>query len=437
MKRFSFFIISVGMISMISSCKKDYQDPSGPSSGQAYSTPAALTNVAVGLQTWYAKDRIGLLYTTVTTGSLLTGETYVTNPGNAEEGQLGTGGNAVLNTNAVITGMWAVSNKIVYEADSVLRSTPVIVTDKAYASGLIAYTSIFKALALGVQSTFWEQVPDTIGRPDTTTTDVKFIPAKQGYLRAVATLDRAINTVKETPIAANFLTSIPRGINIVNTLYALKARYALYAGRYDEALAAANQVDLTDLGRASLQFNAQVTNPIFTLVASTSNIYQVVDSTMGLPKEIQPDTADKRIPFYIARPAQPPPDFAISGFYKSLMDSVPIFLSGEITLIKAECYARQGNIAQGLAELNKVVTKQPEKDPFKVGAGLSAVTATSQTQLLTLIYQHRRIELFMGGQELEDSRRFGRPVSERKRNYLPYPFVERNDNPNTPADPAF
>jgi hypothetical protein len=43
----------------------------------------------------------------------------------------------------------------------------------------------------------------------------------------------------------------------------------------------------------------------------------------------------------------------------------------------------------------------------------------------------------MSGLKLADMRRFGRPDSEKKRNYFPYPFVERNDNANTPPDPAF
>lgn len=201
MKRY----ISFGLLLIVLfSCKKDYRDPSGPSSQEAYSTPAALANTAVGLQAWYSKDRTGLLYTTVASGSLLTGETFVTNPGNTDEAQIGAGGSKILTTNAVVTGMWAVSNKIRYEADSILRRTNVIVSDKAFASGLIAYASIFKALAIGVQANFWEQIPANTGKPDTITTDVTFIPGKQGYALAVAALDNAINTVTTTPIGGGF-----------------------------------------------------------------------------------------------------------------------------------------------------------------------------------------------------------------------------------------
>jgi hypothetical protein len=115
-------------------------------------------------------------------------------------------------------------------------------------------------------------------------------------------------------------------------------------------------------------------------------------------------------------------------------------LPGEITLIKAECYTRQTtpDLVNGLAELNKVVTKQPAADPFGVGAGLPALVGPfTQADLLDQIYKHRCIELYMSGLKLEDMRRFGRPNAERKRNLMPYPLRERDNNPNTPPDPTF
>jgi len=58
-------------------------------------------------------------------------------------------------------------------------------------------------------------------------------------------------------------------------------------------------------------------------------------------------------------------------------------------------------------------------------------------QELTELYRQRSIELFMSGLRLEGIRRFNRPDAERKRNFFPYPFRERDNNPNTPLDPAF
>jgi hypothetical protein len=110
-----------------------------------------------------------------------------------------------------------------------------------------------------------------------------------------------------------------------------------------------------------------------------------------------------------------------------------------MTLIKAEAYARMPvpDLVNGLLELNKIVTKTPASDPFGVGADLPPLLPMTQAQLLEQIYKHRSIELFMSGLKLEDMRRFGRPNAERRRNLMPYPLRERDNNPNTPPDPPF
>lgn len=415
----------------VTSCKKDYTDPSGPSIDQALSSPLALTDVAVGLQNAYSANRTGLIYTSVTASSLLTGETYVVNAGNTDENQLYLGGTNVQNTNAIVRGIWSVANKIIYDADRVLTNVDSVVVDKNYASGLIAYTSIFKALAIGNMSMFYDHVPDTIG------TNVPFITSTQGYAKAVRILDKALNTVNANAIGGGFVTPlIPAGLNLKYTLYALKARYALFAGDYATALAAANQVSLVRDSLSTFNYNTLTTNPIFTLVTSSNNIYQVTDSLMSLPAGLYPDPADKREPFYVGR-SLVSARFRIKGFYSAITQPIPVYLPGEMTLIKAECYARMHDVTNGLIELNKVVTKTAATDAFGVGAGLPGVVVITEADLLTQIYKHRRIELFMAGLALEDERRFGRPVTERKRSYLPFPFVERNDNINTPVDPAF
>jgi hypothetical protein len=333
----------------------------------------------------------------------------------------------VQNTNAVVTGMWTYANKIIYDANNILNNTNAVVTDKSYASGVIAYTSIFKALAICDMAMFWDHVPDTIG------TNVKFITSQEGYTKAVGILNNALATVAANPISSSFTKNVPAGIDIVNTLYALKARYALFAGDYATALDAANSVTLNTA--STFNYNSLTTNPIFALVTATNNIYQVVDSSMSLPVGLQPDAADKRVPFYVANGVGP--RFRIKGFYSAITQSIPVYLPGEITLIKAECYTRMHDVGNGLIELNKVVTKTAANDVFGVGAALPGSVAATEGALLLEIYKHRRIELFMAGLALEDERRFERPVSERKRSYFPFPFVERNGNTNIPADPAF
>jgi hypothetical protein len=109
-------------------------------------------------------------------------------------------------------------------------------------------------------------------------------------------------------------------------------------------------------------------------------------------------------------------------------------------LIKAEALARKSpaNIPDAVIELNKVITKVPENDPFGIGADLPPYSGgMSADEVLLEIYKQRCIELYLSGLRFEDSRRFGRPESERgNRNFMPYPFTERDNNTSTPPDPT-
>ncbi len=407
------------------SCKKDYVSPSTVPINQAFSSPQAMAGIVVGLQRWYTVGRGSSLYNRVTMDGLLTNQLIVINQGNTSEYQLQLGAGNVDGTNTIAAGLWTTSNKIIFDADSLISSAAKL-GDKAYASGIIVYANFFKALALGDLAMFWEKVPAGIGQ------NVSFVDRVQGFTKAIAAIDGALASINANPISATFLFNIPAGIDIVNSLHALKARYSLFIGNYPQALTEANAASLTI--KSTFNFTTVNLNPIFETATSTNNVTAVSDiTTLGLPAGLQPDPADQRLPFYTTSAYAS----KIKGFAATSTTSWPIYLPGEITLIKAEAYTRQNDLVNGLIELNKVVTKQPANDPYGVGAGLAPLAGLTQAQILDQIYKHRCIELFMSGLKLEDTRRFGRPNSEKKRNFLPYPFLERDNNSNTPADPPF
>lgn len=424
-------ILSYGLCAVLlmteTSCKKEYTNPSAVPIGQAFVSAQAMTGVAIGLQRLYTAGRASSLYNKIALNGLLTNELAVLNQGNTSEYQLQLGSGNVDGTNTILGGLWTSSNKIIFDADNVINNAANL-GDKNYASGLIAYATIFKALALGDLAMFWEKVPASIGH------NVSFTDRAQAYSTAITAINNALATVNANAMSAAFLTNIPTGLDIVNTLQALKARYSLFSGNYAQALAAANAVDLTK--RSTLNFSTVNLNPIFETATSTNNVYAAVNNTtLGLPTGLQPDPNDKRLSFYTTTAYTS----KIFGFAQASTTAWPIYLPGEITLIKAEAYARQNppDIANALIELNKIVTKKPVNDPFGVGADLPPVGSLTTQQILDEIYKQRGIELYMSGLRLEDMRRFNRPTSERKRNLLPYPFLERDNNPNTPADPSF
>ena len=422
---------------LVGGCKKDYKNPNAAPEDEVFTSPRGLTAVAIGLQRTYSYSRAGSIYNIVTANGFVTNELIILNTGNTAEAQLYAGGNAVDGTNTILANIWANASKIIFDADRVIEAAKEI-PDQPYASGLIGYVSIYKAMSLGSLAMFWESVPDTVGL------NVTFSPRVQGFNRAIAVIDNALSRIQATPISATFAGNIPAGTDIVNTLLALKARYSLFAGNYATALATANLVDLTK--KSTMNFDAVSINPIYETAFSTNNVWQPVDSTFGLPIGQRPTASDKRVQFYTVlntvldpnNPTPPAPRFRVNGFGRTAISPWPYYVPGEITLIKAEAYARIPDLPNAVIELNKILTKTPAGDPFGIGADQPPYAgALTQAAILDEIYRQRCIELFNSGLKLEDMRRFNRPTAERKRNFFPYPFRERDNNKNTPADPPF
>jgi starch-binding outer membrane protein, SusD/RagB family len=412
------------------SCKKDYTDPSRANEEQALTTARGLTGVVVGLQRVYTLGRGSTLYNLITINGLTTTEMIVVNSGNTAEVQLASGGTAVDGNHTMLTTFWTTCNKVIFDADNVITNAKNL-SDKNYASGLIAYASIFKALSIGNMSQFWEKVPAGIG------TNVTFIDRVDGFKKAITVIDEALATITANAISSSFTSSIPAGISITNTLYALKARYSLYAGLYTQALTAASQVVLSV--KSTFNYDALSLNPVFEVATSTNNVVQPKDSTLGLvPATLAPSLTDGRVPFYTVINPTILPRFRFNNFGNAAATAIPVYLPGEITLIIAECYARANDSTTSKTFLNNVITKTAAADPFGVGGNQPAINSYgSYAALLDQIYRQRCIELFMSGQKLEDMRRFGRPNSERRRNLMPYPLRERDNNTNTPPDPPF
>lgn len=409
-----------------SSCTKEYQDPSRAKTDVALNTQQGLTAVAIGLQRVYTLGRTGVMFNSIAANGFVSNEFSLLNSGNIPELQLSTGGNAVDGTNTILFNLWTSANKIIYDADLVIANAANL-GDKGYASGLIAYASIFKALSIGNMAQYWEQIPNGTG------SNVTFIARNAGFTKAISVLDNALTVIAANPISTGFSSNVPSAVNIVNTLHALKARYALFSGNYPLALTEANTVDLTKT--SSFAFDALSPNILFTIISS-NNVFQPLNVNLGLTGTNAPDASDRRVPFYTTFVGSPAATIRMAGFASTTSTPFPIYLPGEMMLIKAEALARQPDLNAALTELNKVVTKST--DLYGVAATLPALTGTyTQQQLLDLIYKHRSIELFASGLRLEDMRRFNRPTAERKRNFFPYPFQERDNNPNTPADPAF
>lgn len=419
MKKILLSIVVAG--TFLVSCNEEYLDPTKPSQEEVVGTRSGLIGAANGLQQLWTNGRASVVYTSVTANGLTTKELRVVNAGNVDEGFLEAGGTSLTANNAVTKNLWAYCMVINSESQKILNNINVLTVENEKAS-VFTHASIFKAMALGTLIQFYEKVPTE------TMKNAEFKSRADVLAKTIATL-KATETYLNT---ANGFSGLTAGISYKNTVNALLARYYLMAGDNTNALTHANLVNLTV--KSEFKFDALTNNPIAFNSISTNNNYQPKDRNFGLPSTLSPASADARINFYVTT------DNKALGFFDTSLKSIPVYLPGEIILIKAEALARStpAKLTEAVTELNKVLTKTTASDAFGIGTNLLLPYsgAMDQASILDEIYKNRCIELYMSGMKLEDSRRFNRPISERNRNYYPYPDSERFNNPNTPADPT-
>jgi hypothetical protein len=410
-------------------CNKEYLDPASVSQNQVVNSVDGLIGLVNGMQYRYSVGRQSPVYSVIAASGFTAQEVRLVNAGNTDEANLNVGGGSVDGGNSVVRQLWTQSLLTIKEADLVFASLN-IVADPGVRLGIKSYATIFKALSLANMATYFEQVVVTIGD------DQSFVSRTVALQQAVDLLQELATELNGgTAIPASFTSRTPNSINIRNTTYALLARYQLELGNYNAALAAANEVDLTV--RSFFRYDATNPNPIFN---TSNNVLQPRNTTLGLPASLAPAETDGRLGVYLSTPAAG--TLSYGTFFNTATSAIPVYLPGEMILIKAEVYARNNQLPQAIEELNKVLTKTAAQDAWGVGADLPAyVGPETQEAILEEIYRQRSIELFMSGSRFADTRRFNRPGpgtpnAERNRNFYPYPFAERDNNPNTPADPA-
>jgi len=435
MKKIIYMLIL--LVAGTSSCNNEYLNPSAADQDALLKDASGVgfVSLANALQYRFSVGQNSPCYSVPATSLLLAKQMNVLNAGNTGEQQLMQGGHGLLGNNSVLTNIWNESQVIRSNADMILNHLSAVV-DQGMKGALHAHAAVFKAMALGNLALFWENAPVA------TKTNAPFVSRVEVLKIAISTLEAASAEFKKAAPSDVFKAKIAGGIDYANTINALIARYAMMAGDYDKALDAARKVSLDKAVKSFFSYDDLTRNALFVSAFSNRNLIEPIDTSFGLPKELQPASSDKRIAFFftLSGGVAGKKNRAFGSFYNSNSSPVPLYRGGEVTLLKAEAYVRKASpdLNAAVAELNEVLTKKPDKDAWGIGGDLPAYSGGMTAQeILAEIFRQRTIELYIGGMQLEDSRRFNRPESERGRNFLPYPFSERDNNINTPPDPIF
>ena len=438
------FLVVAGFLVTAVGCELDFVNPNNPSEEQVLTTTEGIRSLTVGMQEAYATSAFG--ETVIVTGTSSRELAAVNTQQNFVD--LNDGGTDLPNTNADIAGIWSANYRVVGMAEDVLDNASDVGFNEGTESGIMATARLFKAMALGNVAMAFEQAPTTTNRNN----EAEFVP-RQAVLQEAASLLRDARTgVNNTPPSEDFYSEIlavgpsdsdgeTRLLNVIN---AFEARINLLAGNDPAAIEAANRVDPSVV--PEFNYDGQSQNPIAVQLVNLANFAPRDSFGTALT---QP--GDQRVDFF-TDPADETglndyPIDAVGGFWSSTTGAVPVFVPGEMSLIRAEAKLNQGDPAsEVISEIDAVRTKTPDEDPVGIGADLSAYSGgTSEADLREEILRQRRAELYLQGLALADSRRLGLDVSdrqnpgafERNRNFYPYPAQERRNNPNTPEDPAF
>ncbi|MCL6273744.1 RagB/SusD family nutrient uptake outer membrane protein [Muricauda sp. 2012CJ35-5] len=434
MKNIKNLILLGILVVFANSCDKVYLDPNSTLEPDVVNSTDNLVALINGVQQRWSTDRAGIIYTSVHLTGLNTGELRLLNPGNLGENEVLLGGDDINGGNEILNNIWTNAMLCRKEATTVITAADNASEDSSVANSLKAYGLFYRALVHGTLIQYFESIPLEIIE------DAPFVSRDAVLQNAIADLTEAQGYI-QSGLAAQITSGVFSSVDLGNSVNALLARFNLMTGNYGEAISAANNVDTAV--QSTWEYDAAIPNPLSFWFGS-QNVTQARDVSFTLPASLAPDAADERVPFYVTADDfnAPSPDYQILGFFDDNLKEIPVYLPGELMLIKAEAYARSNDLTNAVNELNDVLTKTAAGDTYGVGANLPAYAgAVDQQSILDEIYRNRRIELYLTGLGLEDSRRFNRPGPsdanpERNRNYYPYPNAERDNNSNTPANPS-
>ena len=426
--------LALALAAPLAGCDLTVSDPNATTEEDAFGTRAGLLAAAAGLQRQYnagAYDNL-VLTTGITSRELAADNTF------ANLLELDAGGAGLDPSNANVTALFREMYQTISTADAVIAGAQETATvEPALRSGLVALAEFYKAAAIGALAITFTDVAlttDDEGRG-------VYASRQEALAAATALLASAEDRLTGTPPNAAFAAVVPAGFDLLNSVRAYRARFELFAGNFDAALAAAGRVDPE--ATSVFAYTTDVTNPLFTAISPTLGQPSfAVRDDLGLDDV---EDGDGRIGYF----TEPNDDLSVNDFpietatgfiVGGLAAPLPVYVPDELALIRAEVLARRGDAEGAVAAIDAVRTD--EDDPFGLAAGLDAYDGDTDLQsLLDEIYYNRSTELYLQGLRLEDARRLnqGEPDAsdpfQRTRNFYPFPQQEELSNPNTPANP--
>jgi hypothetical protein len=236
-------------------CDLDLQNPNAPTEEEVLNSPDGLIAVAVGMQGQFA----GMVEDYVLTSALVTDEWGTRTRALVSYQSLLTGENFDPGY-GVVEAPWAGAYRVVKSANTLLAGAPTVL-EGGLETGVVALAKLLKAMALGTVILNYEQGPIDV----TVTAPVP--QPRAVILDTILTLLESARTdlqgVTDPDLAVFNARVLGAGFQLRNTVSAMLARYYLIDGQYQNAIDAANGVNLTQL--SVFRYVTPNSNPIYAL----------------------------------------------------------------------------------------------------------------------------------------------------------------------------
>jgi len=407
-------------LASLTACKLDVTNPNAATQTSVLTTPVGIRTLGVGLQ-----GRLGnfigpsVTLTGIVAGELGNTDASLSTTREFQRYPIASANSAAIDpTNPDLLSFWSTGFQIVRAANDILDNVDNVSLVAGTKSGLTALARTAKAFAYGQLIEAWPQLPLDLAR-----TPPGYNPRAEVLAQALSLLASARTDLSSTPVSSEFTTSVLQGsIDLPNTIRALQARYSLAAGAYDAAITFANEVPATATSRYT--YSSVDPNPIW--ASAISNGYFAAIAAFRTDAEAGDARVNRFTQATVTTPfggAQVVP----LNVYRASNDPYALFSQDELSLIRAEAYARTNRLPEAIAQINAV------RANASLGPQTSA-TLPTQAAVLDEIYRQRRYALFLTGTRWADERRFNR-ISEARTTYLPYPVQETVGNPNPPTTP--
>jgi len=317
---------------------------------------------------------------------------------------------------------WSYAYNEVYNANIVLDALP---TMERKANDGDKYNSI-KGTALYFRSYTFYNLLQTFAQPydSVSASSTLGIPLRLNSdltgTSTRASLEQSYQqTIADLKLAMSLLPSKSLNIEQPTSLAAegLLARIYLIMGKYTEAFTHANSVlskynALADYSTFN-EVNGRLTDSPFPLpemlcLTTMQNVYfasyskGIVDSVLYASY----DSNDLRKTFFFQKVSN---QIRFRGNYQFKQGGY--FFDGvatdELYLIRAECFARLGNTAEAMADINKLLKTRWRKNPDMTSTYVD-MSAASPDEALKIVLMERRKELFFRGLRWSDLRRLNK-----------------------------